>query len=83
MTTSAHKEEIAYQVIVAIAVSRFVLDSDAIAAMFKSGGAIPWRIQALALVAFYDWVKLQRDCGYLLYLHDGCSLFHPMPKGGA
>lgn len=84
MNADTTRQEIAYQVHVAVTVSRFVEDSDAIAAMRKNfGGATPWRVQVLALGAFQDWVERKRDRGFLLYLHDGCSLFHPMPKGGA
>lgn len=57
-------------------VNRFILDSDAIAETFKTG-TTHWRVQALAVVALHDWVKLHRDCGFLLYLHDASTLFNP------
>lgn len=60
-------------------VSEFIAHSDAILSI-KEGAGDHWRVQVLAVRAFREEVFRMKDWGYLLYLHDGCSL---AKKGGA
>lgn len=66
------REQIAY------IVSDFLADRDAIASINAKRAlgcrAVPWNILYLATKAFFHNVERHRQCGCLLYLHDGCSL---------
>ena len=63
---------------IAYIVSDFLEDSDALLSVRASRAmgsrAVPWNIAYLAEKAFFDNVQRHRQCGCLLYLHDGCTL---------
>lgn len=54
-------------------VKEFLADSDAVSSV-KGRNDIPWRVEILAKMAFYDSVHLKCCLGYILFFHDGCSL---------
>lgn len=61
--------------------AEFLQDSDAIRTLEEPEAAgVHWRIGMIARRAFLNEVWRLRDSGYLLYLHDSCSL---VTKGGA
>lgn len=80
-TTTRTKED--HEAWVAFWVAEFLEDSNAIRTLDepRDAAGVHWRIGMIARRAFLNDVWNLRDSGYLLYLHDGCSL-RPT-KGGA
>jgi hypothetical protein len=73
-TTTCNKED--RESWIAFWVAEFLEDSNAMRTLEdpRDVAGVHWRIEMIARRAFLNEVWRLRDSGYLLYLHDGCSL---------